>query len=163
MSGWRKDEVWRMSPVAADKKGICLTLKFCTNLPWEAQGTGYRSGLFAEWPLNVCICVSTIKSTCYNVVLCWSSVNANCMTVQKSELIMSIPRKVMLTSSTARTSVLGEIDHIKCMLPWEFIMYTWNASPVHVVQWVRHSDAACSRAWRARLPLLGGSILASVQ
>jgi len=39
------------------------------------------------------------------------------MTVQKSELIMSIPRKVMLTSSTARTSVLGEIDHIKCMSP----------------------------------------------
>jgi len=40
------------------------------------------------------------------------NVNTDCLPVQKSELIMSIPRKVMMTSSTARTSVLGKADDV---------------------------------------------------
>jgi len=35
--------------------------------------------------------------------------------VQNSELIMSIPRKIMMTSSTARASVLGKVDYMKCI------------------------------------------------
>ena len=36
---------------------------------------------------------------------------------------MSIPRKVMMTSSTARTSVLGKTDRIKYMPRQVFILY----------------------------------------
>jgi len=35
--------------------------------------------------------------------------------------------------------------------------------PIHVVQWISHSDATCNRVWRAWLPLFGGSIRASVR
>jgi len=38
-----------------------------------------------------------------------------------------------------------------------------KCQPAHVVQWISHSDATCGRAWRARLPLFGGSIRASVR
>jgi len=36
-------------------------------------------------------------------------------------------------------------------------------TPAHVVQWLSHSYSTCGRAWRARSPLFGGSIRASVR
>ena len=35
------------------------------------------------------------------------------MCIQESELIISIPRNVMMTSGTAKASVLGTIDYLK--------------------------------------------------
>jgi len=38
-----------------------------------------------------------------------------------------------------------------------------DSEPAHVVQWLSHSDATCSKVWRAWSPLFGGSIQASVR
>ena len=60
------------------------------------------------------------------------------------------------TGSNEQYQSTEKADTVTCL-------YEWIYWPAHVVQWVRHSDAMCGRVWCALLPLLGGSILASVR
>ena len=122
----------------------------------------------------------TLGNECNNAVTKWMTLQTFCNSAQKVSPETQTKKSALMHGTllvgvsqslrrwTEGTAYIRQGGHHVGRSPTFWLNYCLCCAdttdrPVHVIQWVRHSDATCDSAWRARLPLLGGSILASVR